>query len=52
MRKGEFKWGYRCICIILIKCLFFFFSWVGFVSKNYEIERVCVELEKEVISIE
>lgn len=39
-------------CTTLIKCSLFFFSWVGLVSKNYEIERACVELEKEVTSIE
>lgn len=27
-------------------------SWVGLVSKNYEIERACVELEKEVADME
>ncbi|KAK3104614.1 hypothetical protein FSP39_006206 [Pinctada imbricata] len=26
--------------------------WVGLVSKNYEIERACVELEKEVMTLE
>lgn len=24
-----------------------FYSWVGLVSKNYEIERACMELERE-----
>ena len=28
--------------------IFFVFSWVGLVSKNYEIERACAELEAEV----
>lgn len=27
-------------------------SWVGLVSKNYEIERACVELEKELAELE
>lgn len=27
-------------------------SWVGLVSKNYEIERACAELEKEVADME
>ncbi|XP_033724700.1 pre-mRNA-splicing factor SPF27-like [Pecten maximus] len=27
-------------------------SWVGLVSKNYEIERACVELEKEISDME
>ncbi|XP_064459553.1 pre-mRNA-splicing factor SPF27-like [Ornithodoros turicata] len=27
-------------------------NWVGLVSKNYEIERACVELEKEIASLE
>ena len=27
-------------------------SWVGLVSKNYEIERACVELEKELTELE
>ncbi|XP_041379007.1 pre-mRNA-splicing factor SPF27-like [Gigantopelta aegis] len=27
-------------------------SWVGLVSKNYEIERACAELEKEVMEME
>lgn len=26
----------------------FFLSWVGLVTKNYEIERACAELEAEV----
>jgi len=28
------------------------FSWVGLVSKNYEIERACMELEAEVQELE
>ena len=28
------------------------FSWVGLVSKNYEIERACLELEKETQDLE
>ena len=27
-------------------------SWVGFVSKNYEIERACVDLENEIQELE
>ncbi len=27
---------------------FIFFSWIGLVSKNYEIERACLSLEAEV----
>ncbi len=27
-------------------------SWVGLVSKNYEIERACAEVEKEVVEME
>ena len=27
-------------------------SWVGFVSKNYEIERACVELEQEIYEMQ
>ena len=29
-----------------------YFSWVGLVSKNYEIERACVELEQDVQQFE
>jgi hypothetical protein len=25
-----------------------FYSWVGLVSKDYEIERACVEIEREI----
>ena len=33
--------------------MFYFHNrWVGLVSKNYEIERACVELEKEVLTME
>lgn len=46
----NYTWGHTCTT--LIKCSLFFYSWVGLVSKNYEIERACVELEKEVTSIE
>ena len=28
------------------------FSWVGLVSKNYEIERACVELEADIQQFE
>jgi len=28
------------------------YSWVGLVSKNYEIERACMELEAEVQDLE
>lgn len=29
-----------------------FYSWVGLVSKNYEIERACMELEREAQDLE
>ena len=29
-----------------------FYSWVGLVSKNYEIERACVEIEREIEEME
>ena len=35
-------------CILCYVC----FSWVGLVSKNYEIERACMELEAEVQELE
>jgi len=32
--------------------MFINFSWVGLVSKNYEIERACMELESDVHDLE
>jgi hypothetical protein len=37
----------KCTTITIFHC-----SWVGLVSKNYEIERACVELEKEVTTLD
>jgi len=35
-------------CVTCVLCC----SWVGLVSKNYEIERACMELEAEVQELE
>ena len=35
-----------------VKAVVYIYSWVGLVSKNYEIERACVELEKELAELE
>ena len=36
----------------LLLCTVMRCSWVGLVSKNYEIERACMELEAEVQELE
>ena len=36
-----------CKTYIVIITMMFVISWVGLVTKNYEIERACAELEAE-----
>jgi len=43
-----FKFTYLLTCLYACVCC----SWVGLVSKNYEIERACMDLEAEVLELE
>jgi len=40
------------VCESMCLCGVVYYSWVGLVSKNYEIERACMELEAEVLVLE